>query len=297
MVRVQLNGFLREDFIIDRPLLMKMGEPVDGALSVDAAPWTVIRNARKLQNSALSESRFFEQHGFVLLSHDSAVTNWYTDPASPAADNDLTRIYLPEVDALIRRRLLPDKPVEIQQSAWVLQRGPGTPNPFYGLGVHQDFGLTADDYQQNLEAYTSSEFARQWRDRYDQDDVAGYMMINFWRTTYMDKPLKHLPLAVCDPNSVNIDDVVPSSLLGFAPTGKPTNQLSLRANPGQQWYYYPDMLGSEVLALKIFQVFKSDREPRLQTCFHSAFSDPAAPEDAERRRSCEHRVSVFCLNT
>jgi hypothetical protein len=151
------------------------------------------------------------------------VTNWETDPASPAADTDIARIYLPEVDALIRRRLMPGARLELwHRPSSCLRRGPGTANPFYGSGVHQDFGLTADDYQQAMEAFGTVEIARQWRNRYDQDDVAGFMMIDFRRATNMDEPLKHMPLAVCDPGSVSIEDVVPMGLLDFAPTGKPS---------------------------------------------------------------------------
>jgi hypothetical protein len=297
MPRVQLNGFFRPDFVTDRPVLVKMGEQVDGALASNSARWTEIGNARHLQDSGLSEERFFAQHGFVLLRHDSAVTNWEIDPGSPAANTDIVRIYLPEVDALIRRRLMPGAGLELWHSpSSYLRRGPGTANPFYGNGVHQDSGLTADDYQQAMEAFGTVEIARQWRNRYDRDDVAAFTMLDFWRTTNMAQPLKHMPLAVCDPGSVSIEDIVPMGLLEFTPTGKPTNQLSLRMNDGQKWYYYPDMVGSEVLVLKIFEVFKSDPKRKVRTSFHTAFADPTAPEDAEPRQSCEHRVGIFCLN-
>jgi hypothetical protein len=297
MPQAQLNGFFPPDFVSDRRVLVKFGAPVDPELAAKATRWTEIRDARRLQDSGLSEQRFFEQHGFVLLHHDSAVTNWELDPASPGADSDIARIYLREVEELIRRRLMPGARLELWQSPLsYLRRGPGTANPFYGSGVHQDFGLTADDYQEAMEAFGSVENGRLWRNRYERDDVAGFMMIDFWRTTNMSEPLKHMPLAVCDPASVSIDDVVALGLLDFTPTGKPTNQLSLRMNDAQKWYYYPDMVGSEVLALKIFEVHKSGRERKLRTCFHSAFIDPAAPEHAQPRQSCEHRVGIFCLN-
>jgi hypothetical protein len=297
MLQVQLNGFFRPDFVTDRPVLVKFGEAADGALASNAARSTEIHDARRLQDSELSERQFFARHGFVLLHHESAVTNWEIDPAAPAADSDIARIYVPEVDVLIRRRLMPGVRLELWHSHLsYLRRGPGTANPFYGSGVHQDFGLTADDYQQAMEAFSTVEIGRLWRSRYDQDDVAGFTMIDFWRTTNMNEPLKHMPLAVCDPASVSIEDVVPIGLLDFTPTGKPTNQMSLRMNEGQKWYYYPDMASSEVLVLKVFEVFKDDRERKVRTCFHTAFADPAAPRHAEPRQSCEHRVGIFHLN-
>ena len=89
--------------------------------------------------------------------------------------------------------------------------------------------------------------------------------------------------------------MVESGLLDFSPTGRPTRQVSVRYNPGQRWFYYPEMTTNEVLAFKIFHCLKADAHPRLRTCFHSAFADPTAPADAEPRKSCEHRAGVFLL--
>jgi len=50
------------------------------------------------------------------------------------------------------------------------------------------------------------------------------------------------------------------------------------------------MRPDELLAFKNFQ---EAPEPRVETCFHSAFEDPGTPPDAEIRQSSEHRVSVF----
>ena len=177
----------------------------------------------------------------------------------------------------------------------LLRRGPDTPNPFYGTVVHQDYGLSAGDYEENVAAYGTDAAAEAWRRQYDRDEVTGFLVINFWRTVYMDGPLRHLPLAVCDPYSIAPNDVVSTGLLNFTPTGRPSNQLGLRHNPEQRWYYYPGMTTGEVLAFKNFQCFKDDAGPTLRTCFHSAFEDPEAPADVAPRQSCEYRVGVFFL--
>ena len=175
-----------------------------------------------------------------------------------------------------------------------MRRGPGTPNPEYAGGVHQDFGLTPDDYQEAIEAFYP-EIAQVWRSRYEQDEVAGFLAIDFWRTAGMRGPLQHMPLSFCHPASVRVEDVVPIGLLDFAPTAKPTNQLALRYDEGQRWYYYPEMTPNEVLAFKQFQFFKDDSEPHVASCFHSAFDLPNTPADAEERQSSEHRALIFCL--
>lgn len=112
----------------------------------------------------------------------------------------------------------------------------------------------------------------------------------------MDTPCEYMPLAVLDPNTVSMDDVVPTSLTGFTISGRPTHQASLKFNPSHQWYYYPKMTNDEVLVFKQHQCFKGvDDQPGAQykTCFHTAIKDPKAPANAEPRKSCEFRVHAF----
>jgi hypothetical protein len=288
VVEAVLNGFFPPDFKADGPVAIRIDAP-----PAETRSRTVpISDARRLQSGAASECDFFAEHGFVLLDHRSAVADWDAD--SPET-SDVARHYMPEIEAVLRERLLPGRKIEIMQRPDPLRRGRGTSTPFYGDGVHQDFGLTPDDYQINIEAFATPEAARWWRAGYERDAVEGYMMVDFWRTTNMAGPLKHMPLALLDPGSVEMADVVPAMLTGVAPGGKATSALSLRFNPRQSWYFYPDMIGEEMLAFKIFESWKEDGGPRLRTCFHSAFRDPGAPADAEERQSCEHRVGVFFL--
>ena len=163
------------------------------------------------------------------------------------------------------------------------------------MGVHQDFAFGPDDYEEALRAFTTPEISGWWRQRFDRDDVVGFLTINLWRPVYLDGPLHHMPLAVCEPSSVRREDCVPLSLMGLTATGLPTKQLGLRRADGQRWYYYPRMTVDEVLAFKNFQFFKDDPPAGVEACFHSAFEEPGAPAGLPERQSCEHRVSVFVL--
>jgi len=292
-VDARLNSLFEPGFVADeRVLIDATGQAPTPGVDADPVPVT-IRDARQLQRAAatgstFSEAGFFGAHSFVVLDHRSAYRDWDTDAG-------LTHTYFPEIESIIRDRLLPGHRLEIPPVANLLRRGPDTPNPFYGTVVHQDYGLSADDYEENVAAYGTDAAARAWRDQYDRDEVAGFLVINFWRTVHMDGPLRHLPLAVCDPYSVAPDDVVSTGLLNFTPTGRPSNQLGLRHNPEQRWYYYPGMTTGEVLAFKNFQCFKADARPTLRTCFHSAFEERGAPARVTPRQSCEYRVGVFFL--
>jgi hypothetical protein len=290
MLHITLNGLGPADFVppgrIDIDLNAERAHP--------PAQHVPMRDARPLQAAAESEAAFFAEHGFVLLHHESAVRDWEPNLADPP-NSDIGRIYVGEIEVIIRERLLPGRRLLIWQYPVLVRRGEGTSTPQYGTGVHQDHALTADDYQLNVGAFAGEAAATGWRARYEQDDVLGVMSINFWRTTNMEGPLAHMPLAVCDPGSVAPDDVIQFAMKGIAPEGRVTHTMGLRYSPGQSWYYYPGMTGDELLAFKIFQCMKADPVPRLATCFHSAFEHPETPADAQRRQSCEHRVNVFLL--
>jgi hypothetical protein len=283
MTTAQLRGFYAPDFVPDGRQRHPVGSWAPG---VEGAPRTIeIADARALQaQSDISEAEFFARHGFVLLPHASAVRNW---------DHDVASLYLPEIDRLARERLLPGRRLEVQLGANLLRRGRDTPVPFYAEGVHSDGGLNLEDFVHNIDAFAKAEAAQSWRARYERDDVAGLVWIDFWRPTNMQRPLEHMPLALCDSVSLDAQDLVHTGLTGIAPEGRETNHVALRFNPEQRWFYYPQMTCEEVLAFKLAEFWK-DPTP-LRNCFHSAFRDAAAPADAEQRQSCELRVGVLVL--
>ncbi|EGF91422.1 methyltransferase CmcJ [Asticcacaulis biprosthecium C19] len=291
-VETTLNGFIRRDLKLDGPVQIRIKPPFDSMPWAEAPPIT-IQDARVLQGGQ-DAADFLDARGFVLLDHLSAVKDWDAGGAAPLERNEIARIYMPEVEALIRNRLMPGQRLEFEQGPFLIRRGPNTGN-IYANGVHQDYGLTPDDYQESLEAFSSAAFAAAWRARFERPEVAGFVVLDLWRPVYMAGPLRHMPLAVCDPHSIEMEDLVPAALVGFAPSGKNTNQLSLKYSPEQRWWYYPGITTGEVLVFKLFEYFKDGRRKGLQTCFHTAFTDPRTPEDAEPRQSCEHRVGVFVM--
>jgi len=278
-----LNGFYAPDFVPTGREHYAIGALPPG---VDATGRSVsIADARALQaRESASEAEFLRRHGFVLLQHKTAVQDW---------DQDAAAVYLPEVEQIIRDRLLPDFTVEVQQFPNILRRGRDTAVPFYADGVHSDGGIDHDDYAQNIWAFATPEAAQWWRQQYQRDAVAGFIWLDFWRPTNMAGPLDHMPLALCDPTTVERDDLVPTGITGIAPTGRETHHLSLKFNAGQRWYYYPGMTNDELLVFKLAEFWK---EPRaLGNCFHSAFVHPDTPAEAEHRQSCEHRVGALIL--
>ncbi len=312
---IRLNGLFEPGFSSPEKVVIDvMGrQPTQGVYPVGREPFVDILDGRKLQESEDDSggdfhSRFFKKHGFVLLNHESEVRNWDSGslPATDAigdgsvdlksGENEIEQYYISEIDDIIRHTLLPGEPVEIQQANMLLRRGKNTPNPFFGLVVHNDYGMMADDFQENSAAFGTEEFAQDWRERFESKDVRGFMVINFWRTVHMSQPLQHMPLGVLDASTVERNDVISTGLSGFTKSGRITNQSSLRYNKNQRWYYYPRMTTNEVLALNLFEFHKGQDGSTVHNTFHSAFEEPFPSGEVEERQSCEHRVNIFLLS-
>jgi hypothetical protein len=282
MTTARLNGLYAPDFPIAGRQRSPVGTFAEGMVAGLAVE---VSDARELQAAeGASEAEFFRCHGFVLLPHVTAVRDW---------DHDFAAHYRGEIDRVIRERLFPGRRVEIQQGPDVLRRGRGTTTPEYADGVHSDGGIGLDDYVHNIGAFANEHTAKWWRTMYERPEVAGFVWLDLWRKTNMAGPLEHMPLALCEPASVTMDDVVPIGLTGIAPQGRESHHLSLRFNAAQRWYYYPRMTGDELLAFKLAEFWKG--EAKVGNCFHSAFDHPGTPADAEQRQSCEHRVGVVVL--
>lgn len=286
MTMARLNGLISPASVTQR-----MFYPGDRAPGPDFDPSALpleIRDGRALQARAASEAACFETHGFVLIGQRTAVRD--RGSARPAQD-PLARLYDAEIEAIVRDRLFPGRRIEVARRLEPLCRG-GPDDAVYADWVHQDFGLTADDLARNLAGIVTPEAARIWQARYACKEVVGCVAISFWRTVGMRRPLRHMPLALCDPGSVEMADVIAAT----PATGGGTYHIGLRFNAGQLWYHYPGMRSDELLAFKLFECRKDDPAPeRLRSVFHAAFDDPAMPADAERRRSCEHRLVVMLL--
>ena len=282
-VETRLHCYFDPGFVAteDKTPISTVNPPKD---MMDPVPVTVL-DARELQGDTRNYADFFEEYSFVLLPHETAVRDWDGD--------DFSRYYPGEVEKLIREDLLPGRDIELEHPLYAMRRGPGTANPFYAQTVHADYGLMPDDYQENLVAWSNEEYGNAWRRRFDENDVTGCTVLNFWRSVSQ-TPIRHMPLCVLDPNTVEPADIIKSGLSDYpAINGELTNQLSLRYNPTQRWYYYPEMTHEETLVFKIFDHFKATPDAALRNCYHTAFEDPNTPADAEERQSCEQRVTVF----
>lgn len=243
-------------------------------------PIQTIHDARALQATYESPAAFFKDFGFCLVQHKTQVKDWNTDYLS--TDNEVCNIYQKEVDDLLKNHVYNgqyDKILDVKQPPAVLRRGPQTAIKAYAKGVHQDYGANPAEFEANLRAYFGDERANLYKNNFGREECTGNTTLCFWRVTNMKQPLRMKPLALCDPNTVNKKDTVPTSMVGFpaARKGFDTSQGALKYNPNQKWYYYPEMTNDEVLVFKQFEYFKGidALEEKERTVFHTAFDHPS----------------------
>jgi hypothetical protein len=212
-----------------------------------------------------------DRHGFVLVSHRSAVRNFY--------DNDEVKdVYYREAEHLLKRLTGASRVFIFDHTTRC--RIPGADDRRDGVRqpvtrVHVDH--TAKSGPQRVRDLIPEDAAELLRGR--------MQVINLWRP--IRGPLLDAPLAVCDAQSVDPQDLIPSDLIYRDRIGE---TYSVTYRPSHRWYYFSKMNADEVLLLKCYD---SATDGRARFTPHTAFTDPTTPADAPPRESIELRTLVF----
>lgn len=291
----------------NRPDILKLQEGREYHESQRPPREFPIYNARLLQEAHTGTlEEFFDEHGFVLLQHATKVTDW-------GSSEQFEQIYTKELDELVRHTLLPSRRIaridHLNQSGhWnrsVGLRGFDTKwkhaRPIYSAEAHQDTGRTPHDWLENMHAYREgalTEWAAEYLEYTANERNGGHLQLDFWRTMEMNdhpRPLTDMPLAFLDGATIELDDLVPTALVGHGATGDPSCELAVRETPKHRWCYYPNMRLDEMLVLKQFQWIPRLGDDQPYRCpLHCAFQDPSAPMGSlQQRRSNEYRCQVW----
>ncbi|HEX2892094.1 CmcJ/NvfI family oxidoreductase [Vineibacter terrae] len=216
----------------------------------------------------LADSLSLDQQGFALRTHASAVSDFADDRIIRAA-------YYPEVERLVKdvtgaaRVVMFDHNVRLGAA----DRPTGIREPV--KRVHNDY--TDKSGPQRVRDLMGDEAETLLRRR--------YVFINVWRP--IREPVLSSPLAVCDAQSMDPADLIPSDLRYRDRTGE---TYAVAYNPRHRWFYFPRMRRNEVLFLKCFD---SATDGRARLTAHTAFDDPTIPADAPPRESIEARTIAF----
>ncbi len=228
-------------------------------------PRTVtIRNGRHFSDLSL------DTNGFLLVPHHSTVSDFYDS-------DEVRRSYYPEVEELIKavtgaeRVLIFDHVVRNPVLAAQGKKEIREP----GKVVHNDYSLKSAPrrVRDHLPAEADELLQRRFAE------------INVWRA--IRGPLQDAPLALCDAQSIDVEDAVPSDLVYPDRVGE---TLGFVFNPAHRWVYFPNMQPDEALLLKCYD---SKEDGRARYTAHTAFDDPNKPPHAGPRESIEVRALVF----
>lgn len=211
--------------------------------------------------------------GFVLAQQATQVEDFYDDAQIESIYHDEVRALLTETTGAARVEIFDDT----RRSASVdRQREKNIREP--AEIVHND--------------YTARSGVKRLRDHFvDDPELADkllqrrFAIVNVWRS--IAGTIQNHPLVLCDATSMQADDLVSVERRADERIGE--LQVALH-DPGQRWYYFPEMQVEEAL---LFKTFDSETDGRTRFTIHSSFDVPGAPSDAAPRESIETRCLVF----
>jgi len=229
---------------------------------------TVIHNLRP----AASEFAL-DEVGFKLLTHRSAVKDFWDE-------EEIKRVYYPESIHLLKRVAGASEARVFDHT--LRRRVPGKNDRSTGI-PRQPASLVHVD---QTAASGAARLRVAYPDEADELLRRRVAIVNLWRP--ITSPVLDAPLAVCDARSVAAKDLIASELVYRDRRGETYN---LAYNPGQRWFYAPEMRADEVLLLKCFDSRDDGAVSRFAP--HTAFTNPTAPADAPPRESIELRTFLI----
>jgi hypothetical protein len=220
----------------------------------------------------IAPSLSLDREGFTLITHHSAVADFYDEAALP-------RIYYPDAKRLVADATGANRVVVFDHTIrrrieGMEDRTPGAPRQ-PSARVHGDYSEASGIQRVRDVMGAEAEALLQHR----------FAIINVWRP--ISGPLRDAPLALCDASSVGTNDLVANDLLYRDRAGE---NYTMVFNPNQRWFYVPDMQVDEALLLKCYD---SARDGRARFMPHTAFTDPTPHDTVPPRESIELRTIAF----
>lgn len=218
----------------------------------------------------LRDTFSLDENGFVFVEHKTAVRNFF-DPA------ELTGVYYPEVEALIRNLAGAARVVVFDHT---LRSGDE---------AEREARLIREPVLSAHNDYTDWSGPNRVRELLPEEADAllerRFAIIQVWRA--INQPIRSNPLAIADAKSVAPEDLLIAERRYPHRVGQ-TYRLKYSAR--HRWYYFPQMRRDEAL---VFKVYDSQTDGRARFTPHTSFDDPATPPGAPPRQSIEVRALVF----
>ena len=255
--------------------LISMAEkPV--AYNYDPPPGTPLRTGRNIELQVpirnarpLIDQLSLDREGFVLLHHQTAVTNFYDE-------DQIRSVYYPECERVMKEATGAARVVafdHIVRNAAMSAKDKTIKIP--AKRVHNDY--TAWSAPQRVRDLMGDEADELLKHR--------FAINNLWRP--IRGPVLDSPLTLCDAQSLTEENLIASDLKYPDRTGE---TYAITYNPSQRYYYFPKMQADEVVLIRCYD---SALHGAKRFSAHTGFDDPTTPRDAPPRESLEVRMLVF----
>jgi len=217
----------------------------------------------------VAESLSLDREGFAFTRHDTAVTDFYDE-------TQVREVYYPEMERLVAAATGAEKVVVFDHTIRVAERA-------VERGLRAPVQMVHNDY-------TDKSGPQRVRDLLPAGEAEArlqhrFVEINVWRP--IKGPVQAWPLALVDARSIAPADVIACDLIYADRTGEILYGIY---NPGHRWNYFPRMERHEAVLIKCYDSLK---DGRARFSLHTAFEDPATPENAPPRESIEIRTLAF----
>ncbi len=221
----------------------------------------------------LAPTLSIDHEGFALRDHATAVRDFYDDA-------EVARVYHREIEDLLKREFDASR-IVVFDSTRRADSGQGAQNPDGARGpasrIHVDY--TEKSGPQRVKDYLGDAEAARLAAK-----GARIVQVNVWRP--IRGPVQRSPLALADASTINLDDLIATDQVFPDRVGE---IYHLAYEPGQRWYYAPQMTRGEVLLIKGWD---SLDDGRARFTPHTAFELPGQSRTAAPRESIEIRTLV-----
>ena len=254
------------------------------------APMAVTRDVDILDGRRASLPGW-EQCGFELVEHPSAVQDW-------SDDDEIATVHHAEVEALVVALSGCDHALVSGH----IKRGPDQARQHPDLApitfVHSDFApsyleLIRGSYRQQENDGGHAALARNGLTAVDVESASRIVILQLWRNLGAAK-MDH-PIAFCDARTVRFDDARAFPVHDYAGSGFDFEALGVVAPEDRdrhRWYAFPELRPDEAV---VFRTFDTELVRAGETFFtpHSAFRDPDVPVGRPARQSIELRATCI----
>jgi hypothetical protein len=224
-----------------------------------------------IRNARFGEEPSLDRQGSRLVHQQTAVRDFYDR-------EEVEKVYYPEIEILLKEVTGAEKVVVFDHQV-------------RNIELSKQGERNAREYVRMVyNDYTAKSGPRRVRDHLPAAEAEErlrhrFAEINVWRP--IRGPIESMPLAICDAQSIDPKDFVPTDFVYRDNVGE---VYRFTYNAQHRWSYFPRLERDEVILLKCYD---SKEDGRSRFTAHSAFEDPTSPPDAAPRESIEVRALVF----